>query len=66
MPTCTKCNDTGWYACDHNHKKVCDACCPHDKGWWELTDSYQGYKEGEDNRCCIRGCGTMLRDLEDE
>ena len=61
--TCTKCNGTGWYAYDHNHSKVCEMCCDHNKGWWELTEGYSGYIEGRDNRCCLNGCGTMLRDV---
>ena len=60
---CTKCNDTGWYMYDHNHSTICNACCKHHKGWWELTKHYGGYKEGEDNACCLHGCGTMRRDL---
>lgn len=53
--TCPKCNDTGWYAYDHNHSKVCEACCPHDKGWWELQEHY-GKNNGK--LCCRRGCGA--------
>ena len=61
---CKKCKDTGWYMYDHNHGKVCDQCCKHDKGWWELTEDYEGYKYGKDNRCCMAGCGTLKRDLD--
>ena len=63
---CKKCNGTGWYQYTTRgtpHSKVCEACCKHDKGWWELTEHYQGYIEGTDNRCCNAGCGTMYRDL---
>jgi hypothetical protein len=63
---CSKCNGTGWYSYDHNHSTVCEKCCPHDGGWWELTDGYAGYVKGADNRCCRNGCGTMFRDLKDE
>ncbi len=60
---CTTCNDTGWYSYDDNHSKVCEVCCTHDEGWWELTEGFAGYKEGEDNRCCLKGCGTLRRNL---
>ncbi len=63
MTKCKKCNGTGSYMYDHNHSQVCDACCPHDQGWWELSECYVGYVEGLDNFCCKAGCGTMRRDL---
>lgn len=63
-PVCPKCNGTGWRQYDHNHRAVCDACCKHDKGWWELTEQYYRYEIGKDNRCCKAGCGTMFRDLK--
>lgn len=52
---CTKCEDTGWFAYDHNHSTVCDACCKHDQGWWLLTEShsYPGM------HCCRNGCGYI-------
>lgn len=55
---CPKCAGTGW-----NQATICAACCKHDQGWWELTEDYYGYEKGEDNRCCLAGCGTMYRDL---
>lgn len=64
--TCKKCNDTGWYPYDHNHSKVCNVCCKHDQGWWELTEHYAKYEEGKDNACCKAGCGTMRRDIRDK
>jgi len=60
---CKKCNDTGWFQYDHNHSRVCDACCKHEEGWWELTEGFSGFVEGADNRCCKAGCGTMRRDI---
>ena len=63
---CAKCGGTGWYAYDHNHSQVCDACCKHDAGWWELTEAFVGYEAGADNRCCKAGCGTMYRDVTTE
>lgn len=58
--------DTGWYAYDHNHRTVCDSCCKHDKGWWQLTEIFGSYLEGADNSCCKAGCGMMKRDLPTE
>jgi hypothetical protein len=59
---CAKCNGTGWYQYDHNHSKVCEVCCKHDKGFWELEEHY-----GEDNGklCCLNGCG-FTKDKEVE
>lgn len=62
MP-CKKCDGTGRYAYDKNHTKICEDCCKHEKGWWELTEVYGGYIEGSDNRCCVNGCGAMYRDV---
>lgn len=60
---CTKCKDTGWYMYDEHHSTVCEKCCPHDKGWFMVSKYQSGYKEGGDNRCCMRGCGSMYRNL---
>lgn len=60
---CSKCNGTGWYAYDHNHSKICEHCCTHPDGWWELTEHYYRYEKDKDNACCRKGCGTMRRDL---
>lgn len=62
-PTCSKCGGTGWYKYGHNHATICNECCLHSQGWWELTEEYAGYREGEDNACCRDGCGTMRREL---
>jgi hypothetical protein len=55
-PNCPKCGGTGWHSYDRNHSTVCNACCPHDQGWWLLREHY-----GENNGkwCCRRGCGKM-------
>lgn len=63
---CTKCKGTGWYPYDYDNSKKCDYCCDHSEGWWVLSENYYGYKEGQDNRCCLKGCGTMFRDLGKE
>jgi len=60
---CLKCHGIGFVRYDENHGTVCDACCKHEKGWWELTPGFAGYIEGADNGCCMAGCGTMRRDL---
>jgi hypothetical protein len=68
MTTCKKCNGEGWYKYDHNHCTICDLCCTHDQGWWDLTKEHHGslYIDGGDNGCCKAGCGTMRRDTPDE
>ena len=57
VEVCGKCNGTGSYQYDHNHGTVCDACCPHDQGWWLLMHHY-----GDNNGkyCCKRGCGHTV------
>jgi len=55
---CKKCSGKGHYVYSTYgtpHSKICEDCCPHDKGWWLLEEHY-----GEDNGkvCCLRGCGT--------
>jgi len=60
---CPKCKGIGWYHYDEIHAQVCEACCPHDQGWWSLSPLHAGYQAGEDNACCKAGCGTLRRDL---
>ncbi len=60
---CQKCHGRKWYQYDRNHSKPCDACCPHDGGWFEVGEHQSGFVMGGDNRCCLLGCGTMRRDL---
>jgi len=59
-PDCEKCDGKGHYMYDHNHSIICDACCPHDKGRWLLTEDFSGYREGQETWCCTRGCGTTF------
>lgn len=61
---CEKCKDTGWYRYDRNHSKVCEFCCKHQDGWWQVAEGYTGYDKALDNACCKAGCGTMMRDLK--
>jgi hypothetical protein len=63
MSPCPKCKGTKWYSYDENHSTICNLCCQHEQGWWDLTRFHHGYREGEDNGCCLTGCGTMRRDL---
>jgi len=60
---CPKCKGTGWYMYSHDHSTICNACCKHEEGWWDLTEHYSGYKKDADNACCKKGCGTLRRDL---
>lgn len=53
---CTKCNGTKSYQYSTTgtpHSKICEECCPHDKGFWLLRE---GYKD-EGKLCCMAGCG---------
>lgn len=63
MKRCVKCNGSGQYMYDANHGKPCELCCPHNAGWWELTEHHAGYIEGADNGCCLMGCGQLRREL---
>ena len=54
---CLKCEDTGWFAYDHNHSTVCDECCPHNQGWWILTEAHGKDRAGME--CCNAGCGYI-------
>jgi hypothetical protein len=64
---CEKCHGTGWYPYSTGgtpHSKICEVCCKHDKGFFELKESY-----GEDNgkMCCMAGCGfTKERESEEK
>ena len=55
--TCHKCNDTGSYMYDENHGTICDLCCKHDQGYWQL---HEHYGKNNDKWCCKAGCGHIL------
>jgi hypothetical protein len=62
---CEKCGGTGWYTPPNQrgtvHGYVCDACCKHDKGRWQLTEDY-----GDAGKwCCKAGCGKIWDAAED-
>lgn len=59
-PLCKKCNGTGIYKYDWNHSTICDVCCPHTKGSWQLTEAFG--KATIDMWCCLRGCGYTQKD----
>lgn len=59
-PNCAKCKGTGSYMYDRNHGTVCDLCCKHDLGWWQLRD-YYGANNGK--FCCSAGCGKVIESL---
>jgi len=63
---CHKCKGTGWFQYSYDHSTVCNMCCKHDEGWWDLTEDYSRYKKDADNGCCIKGCGTLRRDLKNK
>lgn len=56
MPYCLKCNDTEWFQYDENHSQVCNACCTHDQGYWQLTKHYGNVGKW----CCKNGCGHLV------
>lgn len=56
-PDCPKCDGTGIYQCSDRQLAVCDLCCKHNRGWWQLEGAY-----GIDNGrwACKAGCGVIL------
>ena len=57
-PACTKCYGTGSFVCAENRMRICDACCKHNMGWWQLEGYY-----GPDNGkwACKAGCGWVVK-----
>ena len=60
-PDCPQCQGKGTYMYDHNHGTICDLCCQHGKGWWQLTGLW-GKNNGK--WCCKSGCGKMITEEE--
>jgi hypothetical protein len=54
---CPKCLGTGIYQYDERHAAICDRCCKHNQGWWQLEGGY-----GPDNGrwACKAGCGAIV------
>lgn len=54
---CPKCLGTGAYHRDDKHVAICDLCCRHNQGWWQLEGAY-----GLDNGrwACKAGCGFVV------
>jgi hypothetical protein len=42
---------------DHNHGKLCEECCPHAEGWFQLVTHY-GPLNGQ--WACRAGCGHVV------
>ncbi len=55
---CTKCLGTGVYQYGERHAAICDLCCKHNQGWWQLEGAY-----GPDNGrwACKAGCGAIVK-----
>ena len=56
-PDCPKCHGTGSFMYDHNHGTICNLCCKHDQGYWQLLE-YYGDRNGM--WCCLAGCGHLV------
>jgi hypothetical protein len=55
-PDCPRCGGAGKYMYDHNHGTICNLCCRHDLGWWQLGEHHS--KPG--HWCCSAGCGHII------
>ncbi len=56
---CPKCQGVGWYRYDEIHSTVCDLCCKHDQGWFQLSEHY-GSNNG---KWCCKACGKLVDEL---
>ena len=56
-PHCKKCHGSGVYRYSCRRLAVCDECCKHNQGWWQLEGAY-----GLDNGrwACKAGCGMIV------
>ncbi|MHA4837734.1 hypothetical protein [Sphingopyxis sp. MSC1_008] len=56
-PGCINCGGAGVYRCGEDRLCVCDRCCKHNQGWWQLEGGY-----GADNGrwACKAGCGVVV------
>lgn len=56
-PDCPQCHGKGVYMYDHNHETICDLCCKHDRGYFQLKSYYDALNG---KWCCRAGCGHIL------
>lgn len=56
-PGCAKCGGAGVYQCGEGRLCVCDRCCKHNQGWWQLEGGY-GINNGR--WACKAGCGVIM------
>jgi hypothetical protein len=54
---CPRCRGTGVYQLGVRQLAICNVCCKHGQGWWQLEGAY-----GPDNGrwACKAGCGTIV------
>jgi hypothetical protein len=54
---CPNCRGTGVYRLGDRQMAICDRCCKHNQGWWQLEGAY-----GPDNGrwACKAGCGAIV------
>ena len=54
---CTLCGGAGVYRYSDQSMAICNSCCKHNQGWWQLEGHY-----GADNGkwACKLGCGAIV------
>jgi hypothetical protein len=54
---CPICHGAGVYRYSDRNMAICDLCCKHNQGWWQLEGAY-----GPDNGrwACKVGCGVIV------
>jgi hypothetical protein len=54
---CPTCQGAGFYRVNDRATAICDLCCKHNQGWWQLEGAY-----GADNGrwACKLGCGKIV------
>jgi len=55
---CLQCHGAGAYMYDHNHGTICNQCCRHNMGWWQLSERHS--QPGM--WCCKAGCEFVRAD----
>ena len=62
---CAKCGGTGKYQYSTHgtpHFTICDLCCTHGQGVWELSPTCHNVSNGI--WCCLAGCGKTWETIE--